>query len=189
MTAKAIRGTVGPMRRWLAVAVVVLLAGAGTGAGLGFSDGHSGGMSAPGTPGTHRLFAPIAPVVARPSHDFVASSARSVVISWSGPHRGTLRVQAPARVRRLSQLLNSLPEEGKGECAEGLMQGPPFITFAFRDAAGRLVARATEINSSEYPVAWCVPTTFLAPGRRSIRLEGGGYLLKRARQLLGRSLR
>jgi hypothetical protein len=84
--------------------------------------------------------------------------------------------------------MNALPQEGRGQCAEGTITGPPSITFAFRDARGHLLAYATEADATQYPVAWCVPTAFTRSGQRTVRLEGGGFFLKVAIKALGNPL-
>jgi hypothetical protein len=89
----------------------------------------------------------------------------------------------------VARILDALPAEGQGICAEGFIQGPPTITFSFRAAAtGPTLAEASQAARQKFGVAWCVPTTFTVRGRRPLRLEGGSYLLKRAGQILGRRL-
>jgi hypothetical protein len=168
-------------RGWLILFVAVLAGGAGT-AAAATADGSGSNMASP-------PFQPIPPVVSRATNDFVPNSARRVAISWTGPRRrGTLNVKKPAQVERLVRLLNSLPQEGSGQCSEGFIEGPPSISFSFHSARGQLLGRATEINSSQFQVAWCVPTTFFRPGHHAVRLEGGGFFLNAARRLLRRSL-
>jgi hypothetical protein len=143
----------------------------------------------PGLSRAEPPFTPIAPVVARSSGDVVPRTARVLEISWIGTNRHPILVTNRTAVSRVAQLVNELPQEGQGACSEGFAEGPPTIRFSFRRTTwARALATATLAALQGYEVAWCIPSVFSARGHRPIRLEGGGYLLKRAGKILRRNL-
>lgn len=134
-------------------------------------------------------FTPIPPIVHRSQDNEVPRAARVLEISWTQVGRRSIVVRNTAAVRHVAQVVNELPEEGKGQCAEGFLEGPPKITFSFRgDRHGPALATATQAARQNDGIGWCIPTTFSALGHPMIRLEGGSYLLKRASAILGRDL-
>lgn len=133
-------------------------------------------------------FQAIPPVIPRSASAMVPRSATSLRISWNGAKNRSITITNRQRSRKLASIINALPQEGAGICSEGFIEGPPTIRFRFLNARGVTVASASEVDSSAFVVAWCVPTLFSRPGQRTIRLEGGGFLLKQAEKILHRGL-
>jgi hypothetical protein len=128
---------------------------------------------------------PIAPTVPRPSGQLVPRAAHILRISWTQPGRHPLLVTSAQKVLAVARTLNALPVEGPGICSEGLVEGPPTITFSFMSAPhGRVLATAHEAARQTFTNAWCIPITFSAREHRTIRLEAAGYFLKQAATIL-----
>jgi hypothetical protein len=94
-----------------------------------------------------------------------------------------------SQIRRVAHIIDELPAEGSGECAEGFITGPPTISFVFlHSRKGLVLARARQAAQQIYGIAWCVPTLFHVRHDRSLDLEGGSYLVKQAAKILHRKL-
>jgi hypothetical protein len=134
-------------------------------------------------------FTPIPPTVPRPVGERVPTAARFLKIAWTRPGRHPILITDRAEVLAVAHILDQLPVEGKGVCSEGFILGPPTVSFKFlRSRNGPGIATAREAAHQNYGVAWCVPTLFSIPGHRTLRLEGGSYLLTEAAKILHRNL-
>lgn len=134
-------------------------------------------------------FTPIPPTAPRASGDVVPRTARLLRISWDAHGHHTIVVETLAKVRRIARIANQLPVEGNGTCSEGFDSGPPTITFAFlRNPEGPILANLTGLDSTKFPVAWCIPFRFSVHRHKQVLVEGGGYLIERAETILHRKL-
>ena len=130
---------------------------------------------------------PIFGTAPMPRADRVPASARVVRIVWPSH---TLVVRNPSKVARIRRLVNALPvAKHAPECSEGIEIGPPVIRFSFiRRNGGPALVTARGLDSTQFPYAGCIPLLYRARGLKLRYVLGGGHLIKKAEQILGRSL-